>query len=186
MHVKGFISLRSASHPDVVQLVLKLQASISLLQAGPVLVSGRVSSLTLHDDLEEDHLLWEATEAVAKADFIVSLYGGLHPGATRRQRSKISKQQRLGRVPRMWNTTRGTHTWTPSERCDSKTSWMPCGEVMVKSTSMPAPAITWMCTNKDEPTMSNGGCFPTAGTLTPGNKDLFSGGRLVSTAGTRA
>lgn len=186
MHVKGFISVSSASHPDVLQLVLKLQASISLLQTGPVLVSGHVSSLTLHDDLEEDHLLWEATEAVAKADFIVSLYRGLHPGATRGQRSKISKQQRLGRVSGMWNTTRSTHTWTPSERCDSKTSWTPCGEVMAKSTSMPAPAITWMCTKKDGPTMSNGGCFPTAGSLTPENKGIFSGSRLVSTAGTRA
>lgn len=182
----GCISLRSASHPDVLQLVLKLQASISLLQTGPVLVSGRVSSLTLHDDLEEDHLLWEATEAVVKADFIVSLYSGLHPGATRGQRSKISRRQRLGRVSGMWNTTRSTHTWTPSERCDSKTSWTPCGEVMLKSTSMPAPDITWKCTNKDGPTMSNGGCFPTAGTLAPGNNDLFSGGQLVSTAGTRA
>lgn len=140
-----FENLKKTSHPDVLQLVLQ-EAPIRLLQSRPLVISTNISSLTLDDDLEEHHLLGEATEAIVEADLIVSLMRRLHPGITGSKVKDPKVQHRAASV--IWGMWGSTNTWTPSERRDSTMSRSPSGETMVKSTSIPAPAITWMCTSK--------------------------------------
>lgn len=75
------LTMTWASHPDILQLILQ-QTSIRLLQTCPLLVSSHVSSLTFDDDFKEHHLLGEATEAVVKADLVISLHRRFHTGMT--------------------------------------------------------------------------------------------------------
>lgn len=82
---KDFLSL---SHPDVLHFVA--HHAFWCYNVQPLVLASACAALTVNDHLKKHHLLWQFTEAVIKAQPVVSISCGIHPAGVKKAGDTLS------------------------------------------------------------------------------------------------
>lgn len=136
---RGCSSSLFSSHPDVLHFVV--HHVLCKDHICPLVSSSTCAAVTMNNHPKEHHLLCQLTESVVKTQPVVSIFCGIHP-AGKREDATAHYQSTTGVSKYIGGHWKVTHMWLPSDLLKNEAIWRPLGEVRVKLTSRPDPAIT--------------------------------------------